>query len=190
MLKPLLLVFLLLLLSPLSACGPIYGQLTKVTDDVDIEVTAGKLSDLRQGGKLLVVGPFTRDRGAYYICRGEEANAFASTMKEQKVFITESLYTDADLIPVEQLRSRNGRTLQAELNLAATPDYLLLGNIRYRQLDVIPVRGVVMTVGYTLEFIDLKTGQATVIDIDVKDEQGKCIDAAVAELARELASAG
>ncbi len=181
---------LLLLFLPLTACGPIYGELNELADSVEIKVVSGKLKELQPGGNLLVVGPFTKEKDAYYICRGEEAETFASRLNKEKLFASEFLYSDDYKTLGDRLRKKNGQDLQAELNLSQAPDFLLLGNIRYRQMHVIPVRGVVMPVGYTLEFIDLKTGKSTIVAIDVTDEIAKCIDAAVVELAKKLREAG
>lgn len=180
---------LLLLFLPLASCGPIYGQLNELSDSLEVKVVSGKLTELQAGGNLLVVGPFTKEKDAYYICRGEEAETFAKRLKKEMLFTSEFLYSDNYKTLGNQLRKKNGLELQAELNLSQTPGFLLLGNIRYRQMHVIPIRGVVMSVGYTLEFIDLKTGESTIVAIDATEELAKCIDGAVVELAKKVRQA-
>lgn len=56
----------------LSSCGPIIGQMMRFSEGVkDFKVVEGDLAVLSRGRNILVVGPFDKVPGAYYIARGD-----------------------------------------------------------------------------------------------------------------------
>ncbi len=72
--------------------------------------------------------------------------------------------------------------IQAELGLAEAPDLLMTGVILQRSTIAAPAQGVLMDVGYRLEFYDLQRPQTTQVDVRVKDLFQECITAVVDEL--------
>ncbi len=74
----------------LSACGPIIGGMMVASNGVkDFNVITGDLADLPMGSRVAVLGPFDKTDEAFYICRGEDAAAFASAFNQSGLFSAE-----------------------------------------------------------------------------------------------------
>jgi hypothetical protein len=190
MMKRLLLVLGAALL--LAGCGPIFGQMTSMTDGVkDFRVVQGNLDRLAGDQTLLVYGPFAKTAEAFYICRGEDAAKFSGSLEGKGVFRT-ALYIERDFDHSERtadaLRTRTPAELQEELGLDAPPDRILFGTILHRRTFVAPTRGVEMEVGYRLEFFDPDDKTSTVVDVAVKYLAEKTIPEIAGELARRIAA--
>ena len=85
-----LLLIVAVTLLPLSGCGPIIGQLMRLSEGVkDFNVIQGDLKQLQGGGNLLVVGPFAKAPGAYYLSRGDDAAAFPESIRKTGLFTTD-----------------------------------------------------------------------------------------------------
>lgn len=167
----------------LSACGPIIGQVMRGGEGASIEqVVAGDVTDLQAGGRLLVFGPFAKTREAFYICRGEEASAFAEHIADKGFF-----RTDLTIVPgfadtadaVSRLKAQSAVTIQKELGLESAPELILFGTILKRSMNVAPTRGVIQDVTYRLEFYNLKTRSSTIIDVKSKLSFKDCVPAVV-----------
>ena len=179
---------LLALILPLAACGPIISYSMMISEGVqDSKVIIGDLADLSPGSKMLVVGPFTKDpTKAYYTCRGEEALAFSDTFKKEELFKSSFYYDDNYPDAKRRLSGKSGAQIQAAMNLDDAPDFLLTGHIRHKNSHVVLLRGVITKVGYTLRFENLKTGQVSIFEIDVKDETANCIPMVVKDLTSKI----
>lgn len=184
MLKRLAVLMVSLLL--LSSCGPIIGQLMKVSEGVkDFRVIAGNPGELGKARNILVVGPFAKAPGAYYIARGDEAGMFFQEINQAGVLHAElhigRRYGDLAEM-ASTIRSKSPAQLKSELGLQTEPDLVLFGTILERDTIVAPTRGIIMQVGYRLEFFNPATNGSMVIEITVKDHFKDCVKLVVAEL--------
>jgi hypothetical protein len=180
------------LLLLLAGCGPIIGAAMVAGGGVkDFTVVDGQLQALRPGAQLLVVGPFDKTPQAYYICRGEEAAEFVSAFNTNGLFQADfhlaERFTD-NTSWLKELKEKSPEQIQAELKLDRTPELLLTGVILHRSTVAAPAQGVLMRVGYRLQFYDLRSRQTTAIDIEVKDIFQDCVAAAANALAEKLSS--
>jgi hypothetical protein len=177
----------------LSSCGPIIGQMMKMSEGVKyFKVVAGDISILDRGKNVLVVGPFDKESGAYHIAQGADAAMFFNE-------ITEAKYMDAELYigrkygdlseMVSSLRSMEQATIMKELHLQAEPDLLMFGTIIERATIVAPARGIIMEVAYRLEFYDPASKASTVVEVKVKEHFKDCIKLIVSEIVRQTAAA-
>lgn len=182
--KRLLLPLLMLLM--LSACGPIIGQAMKSKEGVkNFSVTEGSLADLVPGSALLVYGPFEKSAGAYYIAKGEDAFDFSEKFQQNGFFRTElsiehtykKLQQTAD-----RLRNKTPQQLKEELSLDILPATILFGTITHRETVIAPSRGLVMEVGFRLEFFDVASKKTTVVEVSVRDLAQNCIPSIVKEI--------
>ena len=173
----------------LSACGPIIGQMMKMSEGVKyFKVVAGDISVLERGKNVLVVGPFGKEPGAYHIARGDDAAMFF-----QEIEATE--YLDAELYVgrrygdlsemVSSLRSMEQAAMMKELHLRVAPDLLLFGTILERETIVAPTRGIIMQVAYRLEFYDPASRASTIVEVKVKEHFRDCIKLIVSEIVRQ-----
>jgi hypothetical protein len=176
----------------LAACGPIFGQLMRVSEGIkQFEVSSGRLSDLKGGGTLLVYAPFVKAEEAFIVCPGEIEEQFAGALSKAEVFKAES-FLERD--PVKAAAARAGikgktpEQLRQELNLTVAPERILFGTMVRREMTVAPMRGVVMEEAYRLEFHDLRSGAVTVLEVAVRDLAEDCIPALVKELVARLAN--
>ncbi|MEN8136007.1 MAG: hypothetical protein ABFS18_10820 [Thermodesulfobacteriota bacterium] len=178
----------------LSSCGPIIGQLMKVSEGVkDFRVISGNLAELAEVRNVLVVGPFAKEPGAYYIVRGDEAGMFF-----QEINNTANLHAElhigkryGDLAAMAfSLRSKSSVQLKNELGLQDEPDLVMFGTILERDTIVAPTRGIIMRVGYRLELFNPATNGSTVIEITVKDHFKDCVKLVVAEMLRQAEIGG
>ena len=179
---------LMLCLPLFVACGPILGQMMKASEGLkSFEVVDGNLSDLPEGKNLLVLGPFSITDEAFYIARGEDAANFSRGFKNSALFQT-TLYIERQFDKVgdleAKLRTSTPQQIKEMLDLKSPPDLILFGTILHRSTIVAPARGVVMDVGYRLEFIDLGTGSATIVEISVKELFEQCVPRVVSEVTR------
>jgi hypothetical protein len=191
MLKRLLLVVPLLL--ALGACGPIIGQLMRMADGVkNFQVASGDLADMRKGQQILVVGPFAMAPGAWEIARGDEAAFFANEFDRAGFFNAElhmgDRYANAAKI-VGEVKSRSAAQLKADYALEVEPDVVMFGTVLSRETIVAPTRGIIMEVGYRLEFFNPGTGKSTVVLVTVHEQFKDCIKMVVEELARRVVAA-
>lgn len=175
----------------LAACGPIFGQLMRVSEGIkQFEVSSGRLSDLQGGGALLVYAPFVKTEQAFIVCPGEIEEQFAVALTKAGVFKAES-FLERD--PVKAVAARAGikgktpEQLRQELNLTVAPERILFGTMLRREMTVAPMRGVVMEEAYRLEFHDLRSGTTTVLEVAVRDLAEECIPALIDELVARLA---
>ncbi len=180
--------FLLSLL--LSGCGPVIGQVMRVADGLkEFEVTQGTIEDLAGGGELLVYGPFAKTSEAFYICRGEDAAHFAEELVKAGLFQSSLRLDREELDPSRAaalLKTLGAEELRQKFGLEKAPEKVLLGTILYRRTIVAPTRGVVMDVGYRLEFYDPRSRQSTVIEVAVRDLAERTVPRLVEELTRRL----
>ncbi len=180
--------FLLSLL--LSGCGPVIGQVMRIADGLkEFELTQGKIEDLAGGGELLVYGPFAKTSEAFYICRGEDAAHFAEELVKAGLFQSSLRLDREELDPSRAaalLKTLGAEELRQKFGLEKAPEKVLLGTILYRRTIVAPTRGVVMDVGYRLEFYDPRSRQSTVIEVAVRDLAERTVPRLVEELTRRL----
>ncbi len=174
----------------LAGCGPIYGQAMRPSEGIkEFRITEGTLADLRPGSALLVYGPMAKTEKAYYICKGEDDSEFAAALASAGLFQTE-LHLErpfANVRPTaERLRGMSAAEVRNALQLKVAPDQILFGTIMEREVTVAPARGVIMTVGYRLEFFDLATHKSTVVEVKAKEPADQTIHAIVEELRRQL----
>lgn len=190
--KILLLLAAVSILLPLSGCGPIIGQLMRLSEGLkNFQVIHGSLDQLKAGSNLLVVGPFAKEPGAYYLSRGDDAAAFPEAINKTGLFKT-ALYigpkfTNTDKI--NALRHQTGEQIRQDLKLQDTPDYIMYGTILERDTIVAPTRGLIMQVGYRLEIVNLQDKSSVVVEVTVKDNFRDCIPAVAAALAKQVNAA-
>ena len=182
-------IVLIPLLLILSSCGPIIGQVMRISEGVkSFKVVEGDLSALQGKKSVLVVGPFAKEADAFYIARGDDAAMFYNEILAAK-YMEAELYIGpryGDLSEMAaSLRSMDQGAMQKELHLKATPDLLMFGTVLTRDTIVAPMRGIIMQVGYRLEFYDQTSKTSTIIEIEVKDHFKDCIKTIVAEIARQ-----
>jgi len=157
----------------------------------DFKVIQGNLSALAMGSQVAVLGPFDKTDQAFYICRGEEAAAFASAFNQFGLFSAE---LDVDtrfpetLPEAAQFKGRTSADVQKALGLQKTPDIVMSGTILSRGMTAAPANGVIMTASYRLEFLNLADGQTTVIEISVQDMFQDVVPSAVKHLAEQMGS--
>ena len=190
--KKIVLLLVAASLLSLSGCGPIIGQLMRVSEGVQsFQVIHGNLNQLKAGSNLLVVGPFDKAKGAYYLSRGDDAAAFPEAIKETGLFKTDLYigpkFTNRDKI--NSLRHMSGKQISQELNLKNVPDYIMYGTILERDTIVAPTRGLIMRVGYRLEFVNLENKSSVVILVTVKKPFRDCIAAIAGEVAKQVNTA-
>ena len=187
--KILLVIIAITSLLPLTGCGPIIGQVMRLSEGVkDFKVIHGNLNQIHVGSNLLVVGPFAKAPGAYYLSRGDDAAAFPEAIKKTGLFKTDLYigpkFTNND--KVNALRHKSGIQISQELNLSQVPDYIMYGTILDRDTIVAPTRGLIMQVGYRLEFVNLENKSSVVIEVAVKDHFRDCIATVAEEIARQI----
>ncbi len=182
-------ILALLVLAVLTvSCGPLMGQLMRMSEGVkSFEVTAGQLSDLKPGQNLLVIGPFAKTDTAYYIARGDEASAFPREFEKTGFFKAEShlefKYNDINEMN-SALRSKSAAALRDDLGLQRTPDIIMFGTILDRDTIVAPMRGIIMRVSYRLEFFNVETKSSTIVEVTVKDRFRDCISRVAQEVVK------
>lgn len=176
----------------LSACGPMIGGVMVAGNGIkDFRVIQGDLSALAMGSQVAVMGPFDKTEQAFYICRGEEAAAFASAFNQFGLFSAE---LDVDtrfpekLPEASQFKGRTASDIQQDLGLQKTPDLVMSGTILSRDMTAAPANGVIMTASYRLEFLNLANGQTTVIEISAQDMFQDVVPSAVRHLAEQMGS--
>lgn len=174
----------------LSACGPMIGGIMVASNGIkDFKVAQGSLSTLKAGSHVAVLGPFDKTAKAFYICRGEEAAAFATEFNQAGLFSAE-LAIDTrfpeKLPTVSQFKGRTKAEVQTALELKNSPDIIMSGTILSREMVAAPANGVIMTAVYRLEFLNLADGQITVIQINAKELFQDVIPAAVKHLAKQM----
>ena len=174
----------------LSACGPIIGGMMVAGNGIkDFEVVQGDFSALPLASQIVVLGPFDKTDQAFYICRGEEAAAFASAFNQLGLFSAE---LDVDtrfpekLPEAVQFKGRTPAEAQQSLGLQKTPELIMSGTILSREMTAAPAKGVIMTARYRLEFLNLTDGQTTVIEISAQDMFQDVIPNTVRHLAKQL----
>lgn len=168
------------------SCGPIIGQMMKMSEGVkSFEVIEGNLAFLKKNPKILVVGPFAKAPGAYYIARGDEAAAFAFDLDKQNG-ITSDIYIKNRLADAEKiaasLRAMSGAEIKNKLGISFEPGIIMTGTILERKTIVAPTRGIIMEVGYRLEFFNTADQSKTVVNVAVKDHFKDCVKTVVGEL--------
>ena len=157
----------------LSACGPIIGGMMVAGSKVeDFQVIQGDLNALRAGSQLVVLGPFDKTPEAFYICRGEDAAAFATAFNESGLF-SAHLKVDTrfpeDLPQADDFKGQTPEAVKSSLKLDESPDFLMSGTILSREMVAAPAQGVLMTAAYRLNFLDVQSGQTTVIEVRTKE---------------------
>ena len=185
--KSLLAILSLMLL---VACGPIIGSGMVASNGIKgFEVTEGNLANLKAGSRVLIVAPFAKTPESFYICRGEDASVFVDAINETGVFSADfhmdERFEDNSAL-IASLKKSRPAEIQSKLHLKDAPQLLLTGTILYRETVAAPTKGVIMKVGYRLEFFDLNSAEKTVIEIDVKDMFQSCIRTAVKELTKRI----
>jgi len=174
----------------LVGCGPIIGAGMVAGGGVkDFEVVEGRLDDIQPGSNVLIVGPFAKTESAYYICRGEEAANFTSAFNSIGLFHADFHMQERFGDPentAAKLKQMTAEQLQKEFGLKKRPELLLTGVILKRSTVAAPANGVLMDVGYRLEFYDLEQNKQTSIRVRVKDLFQDCIVDVAEALAAEV----
>ena len=175
----------------LTACGPIIGSVMVSSAGVkDFKVVSGRLSDLKAGSKVLVLAPFAKTPESFYICRGEDASVFTTSLNDAGLFVAdfhmEDRFEDNGAL-FTRLKKSSAGEIQSQLNLKEKPQYLLTGTILSRETVAAPKQGVIMKVAYRLEFTSLNNGKSTVIEIEVHELFQQAIPAVVKELTKRIA---
>lgn len=170
----------------LAACGPIIGAGMVAGNGVkEFKVVAGSLRDLAAGSRLVVLSPFAKTPQSFYICRGEDASEFADAFNDSGLFPAEVAFGEPDgrnVRTVEALQGLPAEELQRRLELSAPPQWILAGTILKRETVAAPVQGVLMTVAYRLEFVQIGSGMKVVVEAEVRDHFQDCIPTLVKEL--------
>lgn len=189
--KRLLLIVPLLL--SLVSCGPIIGQLMRMADGVkNFQVVKGDLTALKKGQKILVVGPFEMAPGAWEIARGDEAVFFYNEFNLAKHYSAELHIGDRYGKPaktVAEVKAKSAAQLKADYQLESEPGLVMFGTVLNRETIVAPTRGIIMEVGYRLEFYNPADGKSVVVEITVHEHFKNCIKLVVEELAHRAAAA-
>ena len=181
------LAFIIPLLLVLSSCGPIIGQMMKISEGVkDFKLVSGDLKSLSQKGlNILAVGPFDKTPDAYYIARGDEAGMFFQEFNNNGHFKSElhigRRYGDLQEAAAK-IRSKSAAQLKSDFGLKAEPDLVMFGTVLDRQTIVAPTRGIIMQVSYRLEFFNTASKASTVIEITVKDHFKDCVKMVISEI--------
>lgn len=189
--KRLLLVVPLLL--SLVSCGPIIGQLMRMADGVkNFQVVKGDLAALKKGKKILVIGPFETAPGAWEIARGDDAVFFYNEFNRAGFFPAElhmgDRYGKAAKAVVE-VKGKSAAQLKVDYQLEGEPGLVMFGTVLSRETIVAPTRGIIMEVGYRLEFYNPADGKSAVVEINVHEHIKDCIKLVVEELALRAAAA-
>jgi hypothetical protein len=170
----------------LAACGPIIGGMMVAGTGVkEVTVVQGDLGDLRPGSQVVVLGPFDKAPEGFYICRGEEAANFANTFNEAGLFKAElSLSTRFPDQPpkASDWQGQTPASVQANLNLNRQPEMVIGGTILKREMVAAPTQGVIMSVVYQLDFLNLTNGKMTSVQVVVKELFQNAIPETVNEL--------
>lgn len=174
----------------LSACGPMIGGIMVASNGVkDFDIHQGKLTDLSTGSRIVVLGPFDKTPEAFYICRGEDAAGFTSAFNQTGLFSAElaidTRFPD-ELPQARQLKGQTTAEVQKTLGLEKSPDLVMSGTILSREMVAAPAQGVIMTVAYRLEFLNLDNGRTTVIEVTTKDMFQDVIPETVEHLAKQM----
>jgi len=184
-------LFAVLLVVALSGCGLFYGQAMRVNEGVrNVKVVSGDLGGLRQGQRVLVIGPFAKTREAFYICRGEEAASFAQYFNEKGLFRADLSVAPGFDDPREMeanIKKMVPNQLASRFALDQAPALILFGTILSREMFVAPGRGVIMSVAYRLEFFDPQTRKSTIVEVADRDLFADCIPNVVTALMEKIA---
>lgn len=172
----------------LSSCGPIIGQLMKVSEGIkDFRIIAGSLNDLGEAQNILVITPFAKESEDYNITRGDDAGMFFRELNN-KYNLNAELHVvsrNSELaIEVSAIRSKSSGQLKDELGLETEPDLVLFGTILDRKTMIAPARGIIMRVAYRLELFNPVTNGSTVIEVSVKNHLRDCVKLVVTEILR------
>ncbi len=182
------LVLLLVLL--LSACGPIIGSMMVSSNGIkEFRVVSGNLSVLRPGARVAVLGPFATTPSSFEVCRGEEAASFTASFNQTGLFPAELAMTNRLAKPTPRSADWQGQkpaAVQQAMGLANSPDLLMSATILHREMVAAPAQGVIMKVGYRLDFLELASGQTVSIEISVQEMFQEAVPASVKELAKHL----
>lgn len=184
------LIGLLLITLLLTACGPIFGQLMKLSEGIkSFAVREGQLSTIKTGGTLLVFAPFAKSDDAFFICKGETEYAFSAEFLRTGLFQSE-YYLERQPQQVAAtsswLREASAGDIRGKLQLQSAPQTILFGTLLKRETTVAPMRGVVMDEFYRLEFYDVAAKRSVIVELAVRELAEKTVATAVAELHRQL----
>lgn len=181
------LVALILLPMLLTACGPIIGQLMRMSEGVEVKNVSGSLPRMKEGATVLVYGPFAKTQEAYFVARGEETDRFAEEL------VRHGLRSEGYVAPhnektlsLDVLRTMTPEGLRDTLKLAVAPDYLLTGTLLRRSSTVAPTRGIVMDEAYALDLLDLRSGGTSRLEIAVRGLAQDNISDITTELVRKV----
>ncbi len=178
-------LILLCLLPILAACSTFKGP-TSVPGIKSVAVTVGQLSELRTGGKLLVVAPFTHTKGGYYLCRGEDAANFVESLAEEGLFDAQFYFDDNPELLLTDLIEMSPEQIKQQLQLDAAPDMILSGVITKRKVLYNVFSDVTMDAAFRLTFFDLLNAKKTVVEADVHENFEFVVPAIVQFLADRL----
>ena len=180
------LVWIVLATALLTACGPIAGQLMKLSEGIkSFAVTEGSLATLQKEKPLLVFAPFDRNPEAFVVCKGETEEQFAIALTQAGLFRGESyLERQAGAVAgtADWLRKASGAEIQQRFALAAVPETILFGTLLKRATTVAPLRGVVIDEAYRLEFFSLATRRSVIVEVAVRDLAERSVPLAVQAL--------
>ncbi|MBU0674932.1 MAG: hypothetical protein KJ950_09845 [Proteobacteria bacterium] len=174
----------LLLLSGITGCGPLVGQLMKLTEGVrEIKIVDGDPLVFKKGVTILVV-PFSAG-GKYPVYGDSDAAAFQRALSG-------SGYATATLWPgnggedagaaIAEIRSMPANELPPVGGLGENPDLVLFGTVLTRDIMIAPMRGRIMRVRYRLEFFEPVDKYSLIVEIEVRAHLKSAIGLAVQEL--------
>ncbi|MBU0730089.1 MAG: hypothetical protein KKE17_03860 [Proteobacteria bacterium] len=184
-------LLVLALLFILAGCGPIIGQLMRMSEGIkDFTVVSGNLGTVKPGMDIVVVGPFDLKEGAYSIARGDEAVILADKLKRHHLFDTEIYFLrkyGTLTKDIMEMKSESAAKLQKRLGRdGGLPDLILFGTIVSRDTIVAPTRGLITEVKFLLDFYDPAQKSSVVVEITVRDLFRDYIDTVIEELQNRM----
>jgi hypothetical protein len=60
------------------------------------------------------------------------------------------------------------------------------GTILRREMVAAPMQGVIMTVAFRLDFLDVATGKITTVEVDVREKFQEAVPAIVREIGQQM----
>ncbi len=203
-------LFLVLLSLFISSCGPIWGQAIRVTEGIKtFTVVEGDISNLQPIKSIYVLSPFLNEEGDFfmctsedgtifpystkvkYVCRGDIPEKFSAEFNEADLFTSEvfSLRDTAQTTSLkEMLMTKSADELKKELSLATIPEVIMIGSVTALDHSIAPLRGIVTTISFRLDFINVVTKKSTVIDVTVKKLDQDTIPRVVEEMVSKTKS--
>jgi len=165
------------------------GMMTASNGVKEFNLERGSLETLKPGSRLAVLGPFATTPSSFEICRGEEAAIFTSVFNQTGLFSAElamnSRFSE-ESTQVADWHGKSPQSIKETFSLDNPPDVLMSAVILYREMIPAPTKGIVMKVGYRLDFLDLATGKETSVEIMVQEMFNDAVPSSVDALAKHI----